>query len=199
MNDDGIRQSLHQLTTPEPSESARARARHRALIAFRQGGESTQPAQGLRTGFTWRWRGAVALALVAGLLPFLFHKHHDAPENLANDQKILQQVETLFPNQVDAVVEENGKADLSIAQSPVVGSDQPVLVLFRRGQDTIRVLSFSGHHVCVMLGRTQSCFEILATPAGGVILEAEDKVWVASEHPQVSGYSVHAQILEASL
>jgi hypothetical protein len=198
MNDDDLRQQLYKLRVPEPSESARARARHRALLAFQQRG-SMRSEESAWKGFIWRWRGAIALALIVGFLPFLFLKHHHASENLANDRQILQQMEKLFPNQVNAVVEENGKVDLSIAQSPVVGSDQPVLLVFKRGQESIRVLSYSGHRVCLMLGKRENCFEILATPTGGIILEAEDKVWLASEHPEVAGYSVRAQSLEASL
>jgi hypothetical protein len=198
MNDDDLRQHLRKLVVPEASESAQARARHRVLIAFQQSGSlpTEEPAW---KGFVWLWRGAIALAFVIALLPFLFLKHHATRENLANDREVLQQMQKLFPDQVNAVVEENGKVDLSIAQSPVVGSDQPVLVVFKRGQESIRVLSYSGHRVCLMLGKTQNCFEILATPAGGVILEGEDKVWLASEHPEVAGYSVRAQSLEASL
>ncbi len=194
MNDDELQQRLHKLTTPEPSEAARERARHRALIAFQQTG-SVQPDNSTWLGFRWNWRYAVALMLILGTLPFLFFRHPHSSENLANDRQILQQTEKLFPNQVNAVVEQNGKIDLSIAESPVVGSDQPVLLLFKRGHETIRVLSYSGHRVCLMLGKTQNCFEILATPAGGVILESEDQVWLASEHPKVAGYSLRAQTL----
>ncbi len=198
MNDDDLQRRLRQLQVPEASDSATARARHRALIAFQQGGSAQLEERALR-GFVWRWYGAVALAFALAVLPFLFLKHSAAPENLANDREMLEQVGKLFPNQVNAVVEENGKVDLSIAQSPVVGSDQPVLLVFKRGSKSIRVLSYSGHRVCLMLGKTESCFEILATPAGGIILEGEDKVWLASEHPHIAGYSLRAQSLEASL
>ena len=198
MKDDDLRRHLHKLRVPEGSETARARARHRALIAFQQGG-SIQREEPAWKGFVWRWRAAIALVLVVGLIPFLFFKHTTSPENLANDRQILQQMEKLFPNQVDAVVERNGKVDLSIAQSPVLGSDQPVVVVFKRGHESVRVLSYSGHRFCLMLGKTENCFEILTTPAGGVILEGEDKVWSASEHLEVAGYSVRAQTLEARL
>ena len=198
MKEDELRQRLHKFTAPEASQSARARARHRSLIAFQQADSRPLEAPE-RKGLILNWRRAIALVLIAGILLLFFVRHHPSPENLANDRQILQQMGKLFPNQVNAVVEENGKVDLSIAQSPVVGSDQPVLVVFKQGRNTIRVLSYSGHRVCLMLGTTESCVEILATPSGGVILEAKDKVWLASEHPVVAGYSVRAQTLEASL
>ncbi|HEY0257302.1 MAG TPA: hypothetical protein VGC39_07660 [Candidatus Methylacidiphilales bacterium] len=198
MNDDELRQRLRQLRIPEASESAQGRARHRALIAFEQGGSLTANG-GARRGFGWRWAGVAALALILSLLPFFLLKRPAPPENLANDRDVLQQVQKLFPNQVNAVVERNGNVDLSITQDAMVGSDQPVLLVFRKGRESIRVLSYSGHRVCLMLGQTQSCFEILATPTGGVILEGEDKAWLASEHPHVAGYSIRAQTLGAAL
>jgi len=198
MNDDDLRRQFRKLPVPEASESARARARRRALIAFQQGG-AIQPEESAWKGLVWSWRGALALALIFGLLPVLFLMHPAAPENLANDRQLLQQVEKLFPNQINAVVVENGEVDLSIAQSPVVGADQPVLLVFKRGQELIRVLSYSGHRVCLMLDEKKNCLEILATPTGGVILESDDQVWLASDHPHIAGYSVRAQSLEVSL
>jgi hypothetical protein len=198
MKDGELRRSLQKLRVPEASESARERARHRALIAFQPGGYMPSE-ESARRGFVWRWRGAVAVAVLIGGLPFFFHHHRHAPENLANDREILEQMEKLFPGQVDAVVQKNGKTDLSIAQTPVVGSDQPLVVVFQRGQESIRVLSYSGHRVCLDLGTIHDCFDILETPGGGVILESENKVWIASQHPVVNGYAVRAQTLEASL
>ncbi len=198
MTDNDLRRYLKKLPVPEALKSARDRARHRAIISFQQGG-SLQPEQSTWRGIIWNWRGAVALAFVVGLLPLLSIQHHDTSENLANDRQILGQMQKLFPDQVNAVVEENGKVDLSVAQSPVIGSDQPVLVVFKHGSDMIRVLSYSGHRVCLMLGKEQKCFEILATTTGSVVLEGEDNVWLASEHPEVAGYSMQAQALKASL
>lgn len=214
MNDDDVQKQLRAFKAPEPSESAQTRARHRALIAFQQPGSNRERQPGIKNAI-WNWRmavgGAVIIAVVALFAPrfpapldltaspdFKVQQHR-ALESVGNDRQILRQMEQLFPNQINAVVERNGKVDLSIAESRVVGSDQPLLVIFKQGDNTIRVLSYSGHRVCLMLGKARKCFEILATPTGNVILEGEDKVWLASEHPEVFGYSVRAQTLEASL
>jgi hypothetical protein len=149
-------------------------------------------------GLVLRWVSAVSLVLIIGL-SFLYLLDRKPAENLANDREILDQMEKLFPGQVEAVVQKNGKTELSIAQTPVVGYNQPLVVVFQRGTESIRVLSYSGHQVCIDLGATHNCFDILETPSGGVILEGQDQVWLASQHPVVNGYAVRAQSLEASL
>jgi hypothetical protein len=198
MKEDSLHQRLNNLAVPKASESARSRARHRALIAFEQRDfDVSKPVA--NNAHVLNWRYVVALIGLGLIASFFFHRPHAAKENLAYDRQILGQMEKLFPNQVDSVVEENGKIDLSVTQTSTVGSDQPVLVVFRKNAQSIRVLSYSGHHVCVALGKEHRCFDILATPSGGVILEADDKVWLNSERPVVAGYSIHAQTLEASL
>jgi len=198
MNDDELRQRLQRFKTPDASESARGRARHRALIAFQQG-NSEQTNKAPRPGFGLLGYGGFVVAFVGVVAAFFALRHPAAPENVVDDRQLLQQTEKLFPNQVNAVVDVNGKVDLSISQSAEIGSSQPVLVVFKRGENTIRVLSYSGHRVCLMLGGNKKCLEILATPTGGIILEGDDRVWLASEHPHIAGYSVLAQSLEASL
>jgi hypothetical protein len=197
MKDNDLQKRLRQLNTPAASESSRAKARHRALIAFQQK-DSHQAEESPQPGLVWKW-SVVAGLIVIGCLPFLIVHRHNAPENLANDREILQQMEKLFPNQLAAVIQKNGKTDLSLADSSSLGSDQPVVVVFQRGKESIRVLSYSGHRVCLDLGGTSNCFEILETASGGVILESERGAWVASQHPVVDGYAVRAQTLEASL
>jgi len=196
VNDNELRRRLHGLRVPMASVAARERARHRAARAL---GRDTTGTDAPGNRFTWQWAGALAV-LVAFVLVWHVRPRTSTPEeDVATDQRILQQMQTLFPRQVNAVVEDNGRVSLAIAQSPEVGSDQPVVVLFRQNGRTIRVLSYSGHKVCLPLGGEERCFEILATAAGGVIIEGADKVWLASGKPEIAGYSVQAQTLEASL
>lgn len=184
---------------PSSQESVRARAKHRALIAYQQ--RDTQHRDESATAHPrWGWYVAGSLALILGILPLVFSgQHRPGAENLANDREVLRQMEQLFPNQIDAVVQRNGKTDLTLADSPGVGGAQPLVVVFQRGKESIRVLSYSGHRVCLDLGGKANCFDLLETPNGGVILEGADRAWIASQHPVVQGYSVRAQSLEASL
>jgi hypothetical protein len=198
MNDVRLREILNRLPIPVPSDSARARARHRALLALQLPGPG-EPAQNEASGSLWSWRYVLVIAALVSVLALVSLRTSSKAEDVAGDRQILRQMQQLFPNQVDAVVVENGKVELSIAQNPTVGSDQPVVVVFKRGEDSIKVLSYSGHRICLALGGEHNCFDILATPAGGVILEAENQVWLSSNHPVVAGYSVRAQILGASL
>jgi hypothetical protein len=197
MKDDSLENQLRAFKVPVPSESGRARARHRALFAFQQPGlgetESREP-----RNLIANWRTAVGLAVALSVFAFLMLSHR-APESSTDDRQMLGQMEKLFPNRINAVVEEEGKVNLAIADSDTMGSGQPVVVVFKHGSDTIRVLSYSGHRVCLMLGQTERCIELLATPTGGVILEEKDKAWLASDCPEIAGYSVQAKSLELSL
>ena len=64
MNDASLKENLRRLRVPEPSEAARGRALHRALIALEQGDSlQDKPA---RKSLVWLWGGVAAtLALLA--------------------------------------------------------------------------------------------------------------------------------------
>jgi hypothetical protein len=192
MNDESLRRQLRDLSAPSPSEAARGRAKHRALLAL-QGGAVEDS---IKTPASWNraWVGAAFLTLAA-IAAVVWFRPHDHGENLAGDRQVLRQVEALFPHQLNAVVQAGGQTNLSLSDAAELGSDQPVLLIFKRQKELIRVLSFSGHRVCVPLGSGESCFEVLETADGGVILEGEKDVVLASRHPVVEGYAFRAQTL----
>jgi hypothetical protein len=198
MKDEELARRLRTMAVPAASESARARAQHRALAGLGQR-ETFEQDTARWAGSVWLARGVIMLAVALAAACFLVRQPHTTTENLTEDQKTLQQVALLFPGQVNAVVEANGKTDLSIAENPVLGADQPVVVIFRRGHDRIRVLSYSGHRFCIDLGRTHSCFEILESAGGGIIIEGDDRAWSTSQHPVIAGYAVQAQSLGNAL
>jgi hypothetical protein len=194
MNDESPNGQLRAFAVPAPSEAARSRARHRALLAFREKGSLAKEAT---TGsLFWRhpWAGLVATVIVV-IAVTIWLRPRGSTENLASDRKMLEEVEQLFPHQLNAIVQKGDQTDLSVTQVNEVGGDQPVLLVFKRGNEIVRVLSFSGHRVCVPLGTDERCFEILETADGGVILEGKDDVLLASRHPMVAGYALQARTL----
>jgi hypothetical protein len=201
MNNDPLARRLNEMSAPAPSESARARAKHRALVAFQQGPSHDAPPERKGTHAAGWFGLGVVTALVAILLVIPFRPQPVATENVASDRQMLRQMEALFSHQLDSVVEENGKIELSVGTSAMVGADQPIVVVFRKDGQAIRVLSFSGHHVCVAMGQDHRCFDLMATASGGVILVTGNEVLTAQAHGglSVAGYSVQAQTLEASL
>lgn len=110
-------------------------------------------------------------------------------------QRTLQELEALFPGQVNAVIERDGQVDVELAEAHAGGTGQPIVVEFVQGSRVLRVLSYSGRQVCVDLGGAKACFEPLVTAEGSVILSGEDFLWT-SEHPVTrEGYRVEARFL----
>jgi hypothetical protein len=197
VSDDELRRLLSSLKVPAASDAARERARYRSalVLGIAEAAPKATPAE-----LFWKLTaGALAIALTCVLAWMVFLRSLTTHEDVATDQKILEQMQALFPRQVDAIVEDNGKIDLSVAQSPEVGTDQPIVVVFQRQGRLIRVLSYSGHKFSLPLDGREHHFEILATSEGGVILEENAEAWLVAGSPKIAGYSVRAQTLEASL
>lgn len=193
MNDDLLKKRLAELEVPEPDETARERALHRALVALANSAKTNKVPAEKRRPALWRWvlaagaLGAFVLAVWPGGQP--------AKENSLAWQRTLEQVEALFPGQVNAVIERDGKFAVELTDHAAGGTGQPVVVEFVQGPHVLRVLSYSGRRVCVELGGAKACFEPLITADGGVILAGEDFLW-SSEHPAPqAGYRVQARFL----
>ncbi len=185
MNDFDLQQKLRALEAPAPSDTPRERARHRALIAFSQRGTDAVP-EPPRRGYGWAFAGLAALLLVA-----IFFGPH--PPAGPQDTAVLAQVEALFPGQLDAVIEhEDGEMRLALAARTQPASDQPVLVEFRRGEELVRVLSYSGRHVCVDLNGRHACFDALIGDHGDVIVAGEDFLWTEENHARAGGWEITA-------
>lgn len=193
MNDDLLKKRLAELPVPPSDETARECALHRSLVALANAANSGEISGDKSRPAFRRWAlaagalGAVVLALWAGGRP--------APENALAWQRTLEQMEELFPGQVNAVVERDGKFEVELADQNAGGTGQPILVEFVQGSRVLRVLSYSGRKVCVELGGRTACFEPLVTADGGVILSGENFLW-SSEHPMPqAGYRVEARFL----
>lgn len=196
MNDKDLKKSLQALPVPVPNESARERAWHRAQLAFTSARSLPNTEKFVPRSFV-RWALPVGAAL-ALLATGLWFSVRPAPENTFAWNRTLQEMEALFSNRLNAIIERDGAFDVALSDDQAGAPGQPVMVEFRRGQDTFRVLGFSGRSVCVDLGGTTACFEPLVTGEGAVILSGKDFLW-SPEHPAgPDGFTVHARPLPSA-
>ncbi len=201
MNDADLRKTLSALPVPSVDSAARERGLHRALVALAQPQPVTAP---VRTS-AGLWRGAlVALAVGLGTGVLVFRgKVHDpaAAIDVAHaDALTLAQMQSLFPGQLNAVIERDGAVQLDLAgQSSDVASAQPLVVQLERGGQRWRVLSYSGRTITLELQDGRVIFEALVTSEGGVVLSGRDFVWNSAQPGSLAGYRVNAQPLDKTL
>ena len=200
MNGRDLKKFLGRLEVPAASATAKERARYRASAAFLNAGDtaSSESADAGSRGGRGRWVFAACASLACLLAVLHFFRGGtsagDKPA-LASARTTLEQVEMLFPGQVNAVIQRGGDLDLELSDAPAGGDSQPVVVEFLRGDDAVRVISYSGRRVRVMLGGSIASFEPLVTSEGEIILSGEDFLWTPERSWAPSGYRVEARFL----
>ena len=95
---------------PPADPSLVERARHRALVAFRNAEPVTAKP---RQGFV-RWAIAAAVIAIAAFA-FFNNNHNPSPDTA----RMFGELEILFPGQLAAVVIDNGEVSLVISEQPV--------------------------------------------------------------------------------
>lgn len=182
MTDDNLKRKLRELVVPAPDKFARDRAWHRARVAFLSSGSGPTESLGEKppAGFAFfRWALPIVVVVAAAVIWLLALPSR---ENTIAWNRLLQEMETLFPNRLNAVVERDGAFEVELSEENPGAPGQPIIMEFRRGSHALRVLGFSGRRVCVDLGGVRACFEPLVTGEGTVILSGENFFW-SPEHP----------------
>ncbi len=196
MTDDDLRATLQTLRVPGPSASTCERAWHRSRLAF----ASRHASPGLdhdlgRPMYRWALPAVTVLFLLA---LGMWWVGRVGPDNVLAWRRTLQEMETLFPNHLNAVIERDGDFDVELSEENVGAPGQPLVVEFRRGGKSLRVLGYSGRSICLDLYGTKACFEPLVTGEGAVILSGEGFLW-SEDHPSgPAGFSVEAHLLNST-
>lgn len=142
--------------------------------------------------FTLRWAGGLAAAcLVAGFWFGFYHGHSAAKhEDFAAIHKCFLEIESMFPNQVRAVIFEKGEPRLELSGAPDVPASVPVIVRFREGKSSTLALTFSGQRIRI----GGQLLEVLTGGSGEVILVGADSVWSSAE-PKAGKARIDAKVL----
>lgn len=207
MNDESLKRALEKLAAPPPDDAARERARHRAVIAFENRDAESAKVATQHSPVPWFRLAtlAAAAACIALALFFAVRSRSGSGGDGATaatssdrvDARLLAEMESLFPGQLDAVVANGNEISVELAQEPGTAASQRLTITLQRGATTVRVLGYSGRKVCLALNGRRECFEPLLTADGQVILAGVDFVWSRENPSPLAGYRVSARALAA--
>ena len=199
MGERDIDEQLKQLLVPDAAAGTEDQAVRHALQALEQWEAPVVRPRGLASP-AWKLAGACAV-LVLVLCIGLRHLFPPAPqgaswaEQVARDERVLQETLELFPDHLQAIVMENGETKIVLGEEPQFFRSQPLLVTLTRDSRTTRIVGFSGELVQAGVAQDQLTLELLVTAEGHVLLSGDDFFW-SSQRPGVAGgYTIQAQPL----
>jgi len=153
-------------------------------------------------GFYWWLRRFAALttgpalACVAIWIAMgIWHGRHPASledPQLAALGKCFHEIQSLFPNQVEAVVFEKSGARMELAKAANVPASQPLYLKISGPGGSVRMVTFSGQQVKV----NGDVCEVLVDRQGEVLVVGAHWVWSSSKPAGKSGgYLIEARVL----
>ena len=162
-------------------------------IARGEPGFATGPRRS-RLVFATAW--AVSFATLCVLTGFWFgkwHKTHLAQgDEVAQARKLVAELATLFPNQVQSIVIENGRTELHLSENADVPRSTAILLRICGKSGCEKVITFSGQQVRV---NGQPC-DVLVDSRGNVIVAGSRFVWSTTGGAgNSSGAQIHARSL----
>lgn len=130
-----------------------------------------------RAGVVWGWGLAgAAVLLLAGFLLGNWHSNKQTVALLQNE-KLLREVLATFPNQVQAIIQDDQGLHLSLAEEANVPQSQPLWLKVCEGKICRSIITFSGQVVQI----ADKPVEVLADARGGVMLVGEHFFWSSQE------------------
>jgi hypothetical protein len=141
----------------------------------------------------WAWglAGACAL-LIVGLGLWIKTQADAASPNYA---KLYREIESMFPNQVRAIVLENGGATLELSDTPDIPSSPPLRVDVCRDQQCRTYITLSGQQIRV----NGEGWDVLSDGVGHVLVVGPSVVWTSAEPTRRAGaFHIEAQPLKMS-
>ena len=122
------------------------------------------------------WGLALATCLVIGFFLIPWRGANQA-NGLLQNGKLVSEVVALFPNQVQAIIQDEHGLRLSLADTPNVAQSQPLWIKICDGKKCRSIVTFSGQVVQIDGQRV----EALADASGGVMLVGEHFFWSARD------------------
>ncbi|MEZ0225452.1 MAG: hypothetical protein ACAH83_12925 [Alphaproteobacteria bacterium] len=149
-------------------------AKRRIVTLATQEFERARPPQ---RGLMGRFAPMLAAAACAAIVFGFWAAFRQAPMTDAERQKtVLAEFNTVFGTQLQAVITDDGKTQILLADKGAQRG-QPVIIHLSGQGHNIDIMSFSGENVSLNVGGQQVSFDALVDGKGGVILAGEKLFW----------------------
>lgn len=142
----------------------------------------------------WAWGFAVAsvcLVLALGVGLWLKTRRPAEPDYA----KFYREIESMFPNQVRAIVLEGGAVKLELSDKPDIPSSSPLRVDVCHEQQCRTFITFSGQQIRM----NAESWDVLSDGVGHVVVVGRNGVWTSAEPARRAGaYHIDAEPLRMS-
>jgi hypothetical protein len=167
----------------------RDKARHRALVAFRNHPSPAKNCSRLPWWFCFFASAAVLMVAALVMLP--------KSGSCIGNQNVFSEVESMFPGRLLAVIKDGDQLDIKLSDSiETLPNDQRILITFRKNTRLIQILTYSGQPVNVKLdGRTAALTPLLSND-GSVMIVTDSRLLHGSKNSGFDGFSVSAKSVE---
>jgi hypothetical protein len=133
--------------------------------------------------FSWQFGSAVAaIALVVSVFGWFRREQKEDSFALLQNGIVLREVQTMFPNRVRAIVQDEHGMHLVLSEAPDVPASPPLWVKFCDGRNCRAFVTFSGQELQLAGERVQ----VLADARGGVMLVGERLLWSSAEPSRIA-------------
>ncbi len=146
---------------------------------------------GFRRLWAWGLAGA-CIALIVGVGLWMKNQVNTAQPNYT---KLYDEIESMFPNQIRAIVVESGGVKLELSDKPDIPSSSPLRVDVCHDQQCRTYITFSGQQIRV----NAESWDVLSDGVGHVLVIGPNVVWTSAEPARRAGaYHIDAQPLGMS-
>lgn len=193
MSDPNLDRILKSVSPPERRAEfwEKLPKRISAKIEWRKSRAAIAGRESRRGGIIGWWLAAGALGcLVIGFGLGHWRGAADASAVVKN-QKLVNEVLAMFPNQVRAIVQDENGLHLSLAEEANIPISTPLWIQICDGKRCQSVVTFSGQTVQIA-GKK---IEVLAESGGGVMLVGEQFFWSSERANPVGKVQIKAQAL----
>jgi hypothetical protein len=142
--------------------------------------------------------GAVAVCLALGFVLAAWRGEHAVAKDtqLAEARKYFRELESLFPNQLQAIVFDQQGAHLVLAPEANLPASPPLYLKICGPKGCQRFVTFSGQQIRV----NGDVCDVLVDHRGNVLVVGQETLWSDAKATTRSGpYQIEARVLEAAL